>query len=151
MPDRLYRSRHDRMLFGVAGGMARSFNVDPAVVRLVWVLLVLAVGAGVLLYIAAAIVIPEEPTGAFNPSNGGSGAASGSAPDRPAWSAGAGSTIRDNGGGAIVLGLILVVVGGWFLLDRFIDIDGRLFWPAAILVVGLVLVLGSLRGRGERR
>jgi len=49
MRERLYRSRADRMLFGVAGGMGRYFNVDPAIVRLVWVLLFLAVGAGILL------------------------------------------------------------------------------------------------------
>lgn len=135
MRDRLYRSRSDRMLFGVAGGMARYFNVDPAIVRLVWVLLFLAVGAGILLYIAAAIVVPEEPAGAADRSTGGG------AP---------GPMGGDNGSAAIVLGIILVLVGGWFLLDQFIDIDGRLLWPAALLVVGLVLVIGSLRGRSSR-
>jgi len=59
--DRLYRSRDDRMLFGVAGGMADWLDVDPAIVRIVWALLILAGGAGLLLYVVAAIVIPEEP------------------------------------------------------------------------------------------
>src|SRR5689334_12195430 len=59
--DRLYRSRDDRMLFGVAGGMAEWMDLDPAIVRLVWALLILAGGVGLLLYIIAAIVIPEAP------------------------------------------------------------------------------------------
>src|SRR6266542_6490911 len=59
--ERLYRSREDRMLFGVAGGMADWLDMDPAVVRIVWALLIFAAGMGVLLYIVAAIVIPEEP------------------------------------------------------------------------------------------
>ena len=58
MSKRLYRSRDDRMLFGVAGGMARYLDIDPSIVRIVWALLVLAGGAGFLLYIVAAIVIP---------------------------------------------------------------------------------------------
>src|SRR5215212_6557180 len=49
--ERLYRSRSDRMIFGVAGGMADWFDLDPSLVRLVW----------------AAIVIPEEPLGAAAP------------------------------------------------------------------------------------
>ena len=61
MRERLYRSRTDRVLFGVAGGMADWLDVDPSVVRLVWAILVLFGGAGLLLYIIAALVIPEEP------------------------------------------------------------------------------------------
>jgi phage shock protein C len=59
--ERLYRSRDDRMLFGVAGGMADWLDIDPAIVRIVWALLIFAAGTGILLYIVAAIVIPEEP------------------------------------------------------------------------------------------
>lgn len=61
MHERLYRSRDDRMLFGVAGGMADWLDIDPAIVRIVWALLIFAAGTGILLYIVAAIVIPEEP------------------------------------------------------------------------------------------
>ena len=52
------------MLFGVAGGMARFLDLDPSIVRIVWALLAIAGGAGILLYIVAAIVIPEPgPSG----------------------------------------------------------------------------------------
>lgn len=149
MRERLYRSRDDRILFGVAGGMARYFNVDPAIVRLVWVLLFIAAGTGILLYIVAAIVIPEEPAGyAAGSSAATGGATSGlAAADRPPGQAEA--TGRDNGGGAILLGVVLVLVGGWFLLQRFLpQLDSALVWPGILIVVGLVLVFGALRRSG---
>lgn len=45
---------------GVCGGIAEYFDIDPTVVRLIWVLLVLCAGTGVLAYIIAALVMPEE-------------------------------------------------------------------------------------------
>jgi phage shock protein PspC (stress-responsive transcriptional regulator) len=62
---RLYRSRTDRMIAGVAGGMADYFGIDPTIVRLVWVLLLLPGGIpGLLPYLICWIVMPEEPVGA---------------------------------------------------------------------------------------
>jgi phage shock protein C len=48
------------MLGGVAGGIAEYFNIDPTLVRLVWVVLGLAYGSGLLIYLAAWIIVPEE-------------------------------------------------------------------------------------------
>jgi phage shock protein PspC (stress-responsive transcriptional regulator) len=56
---RLHRSRKDRMLFGVCGGLAEYFEIDPVLVRVIFVLLVLS-GAGLLAYIILAIVMPDE-------------------------------------------------------------------------------------------
>jgi phage shock protein C len=60
---RLYRSRSERMLGGVCGGLGGYFSVDPTIVRLLWVLFSLAGGAGVLAYLIAWIIIPDEPRG----------------------------------------------------------------------------------------
>jgi len=57
---KLYRSRENRMIFGVCGGLGDYFDVDPTLVRLVWLLFALW-GAGVLAYLIAWIIIPEEP------------------------------------------------------------------------------------------
>ncbi len=58
---KLVRSRTDRMLCGVCGGIGAYLNVDPTLVRLVWVLCSLAgCGMGLIVYIAAAVIIPEE-------------------------------------------------------------------------------------------
>ncbi|MCK9422409.1 MAG: PspC domain-containing protein [Bacteroidales bacterium] len=59
---RLYRSKKDRMLAGVCGGMGNYFNLDPVLMRLVWVILFFAGGVGFLGYIIAWIIIPEEPS-----------------------------------------------------------------------------------------
>ena len=57
---RLQRSRSDRMLAGVSGGLARYFEIHPAVFRVGFVVLTLLGGAGILIYAAAALVIPDE-------------------------------------------------------------------------------------------
>ena len=58
---RLYRSRTERQLGGVAGGLAQYFSIDPSLVRLLWVIVGLWAGFGLLAYIIAWIIIPEEP------------------------------------------------------------------------------------------
>ncbi|MHA6785610.1 PspC domain-containing protein [Pseudonocardia saturnea] len=61
---RLYRSRSDRMVAGVCGGAARAYDLDPALLRLALVLLtVFGAGAGIVIYVAAWILVPEEPAG----------------------------------------------------------------------------------------
>ncbi len=58
----ILRSRSDRMIAGVCGGLAKYFNIDSSIVRLLWVLATLAsVGLGVLVYIILIFVFPEEP------------------------------------------------------------------------------------------
>src|SRR5919112_2169481 len=98
MRERLYRARHDRMLFGVAGGLARYLGIDSSIVRLVWVLLFLAAGTGILLYIVAAVVIPEEPDG-FT-----SGIAASVGSDAPAGVDRSPTGPRELGNGPIILG-----------------------------------------------
>jgi phage shock protein C len=59
---RLYRSRKERMLGGVCGGLGEHMDVDPTMIRLVWaVVTVLSVGMGILVYLIAWIIIPESP------------------------------------------------------------------------------------------
>ena len=58
---RLYRSRHDRMIGGVCGGLAQYFHMDPTVVRLLAVLGLVIAGGTFWAYIVMMIVVPEEP------------------------------------------------------------------------------------------
>jgi len=57
---KLYRSKKDRMLVGVCGGIGEYFGIDSTLVRILWVLLTLGGGAGLILYIICAIVVPEK-------------------------------------------------------------------------------------------
>lgn len=58
---RLYRSRTEKMIGGVCGGVADYLGIDVTVIRLLWVLVTLLGGAGVLAYLVLWIVIPQEP------------------------------------------------------------------------------------------
>ena len=70
-PRRLYRSRSERMLGGVCGGLAEYFGIDPVIVRIIAVALVFAGGAGVLAYLAAWLLVPEETGGEGDPAAAG--------------------------------------------------------------------------------
>lgn len=57
---RLVRMRDDRMIAGVASGLARYLGLDPVIVRLIFVLLTVSHGSGLLVYLILAIIMPEE-------------------------------------------------------------------------------------------
>ena len=173
--ERLYRSREDRVLFGVAGGMADWLDQDPAVIRLLWALFVVFGGVGLILYIIAAIVIPEEPfetpvmTPQYQPTtDAGSGMAGAAAPAAAGVAGTAAApgvapvagyaypsraerraarrAARGPSNAGVIFGLILILAGGWFLLRDIVPwFDDRLFWPAILIVVGVLLVVAAMR------
>ena len=60
MEKKLYRSKTDKKLAGVCGGMAKYFGIDPTIIRLIWALATVFAFAGLVAYIVCALVIPEE-------------------------------------------------------------------------------------------
>jgi phage shock protein C len=61
---RLYRSRTDRLLFGVCGGLGEYTGIDPTIIRLVWALVSVLMGlglGGLIIYLIAWVIIPEPP------------------------------------------------------------------------------------------
>ena len=63
MAKRLYRSRTDRKIAGVCGCIAEYFDIDPVIIRVLWLVAVCCAGSGLLAYIIALIVIPQAPMG----------------------------------------------------------------------------------------
>ena len=123
----LRRSREDHVIAGVCGGLGRYFGIDPVILRLVFVVLLLAGGSGILLYGVAWIVIPEE---------------------RPGDELGAAPREGGRlGGGAEVFGVALVVVGAFFLLrEAFPDaFDSDYVWPVLLIAIGLVVLARGVR------
>lgn len=150
MNRRLYRSRRDTILGGVAAGVADYINADPALVRIAWAVLVpLTGGLAFLAYIVGWIVIPEAPKRAAvvgdasdDPAMVSDAPADGSAPE-----AGHRSASFDMPGTWVGIGLI--VLGAWFLLrDRLPDIDWSYLWPLVIVGVGVVILVGAIRRSG---
>ena len=179
MNDRLYRSRDDRRLAGVAGGLADLWDADPSLVRIIWALLVVFTGGlALVVYIVMAIVVPDgdphftpmpgavppvDPLDpASTPTSAAPAAASGwtapSATDRgrsarraarPERRTGRGS--RDGAPGALIVGTLLVLLGVFFLAREFLpQIDFDWFWPLVLVGVGAVMVVSALgRGPGD--
>lgn len=161
MPEHLYKSRTNKVFAGVCGGLAEYFHVDPTLIRLGWALAVFVGGTGLILYILAMIIMPEEPVtaGSKSPRETAVPAAAAEGeqvPDdnqavSPASQASAGQpegTERDNKRQQI-LGLILVCVGGYFILERFFPFfNMHNWWPLILIAFGLFLLL---KGKGESR
>jgi phage shock protein C len=167
MADRLYRSRQDRMLAGVAGGLAEMWDADPALIRIVWALLVIFTGGvALLVYIVMAIVVPEaddavpaRPTTRAGSTDAPLPAGSGwetpppSSQEARAQARAARRAARTERGGmsgGVLLGGFLVLLGVFFLVREYLpDIDFNWFWPLVLVALGVVLLASAL-GRGPR-
>lgn len=119
---RLYRSKRDRVIAGIGGGLGDYFGLDPVWFRIGFVVLTLTGGSGLLIYLVLWLVIPEAPEGYEPPTR----AAAASMP------------------AAAMIGAVLIAVGGVALLNMVIPEASRFMWPLALVVVGVVLVLGGL-------
>ena len=61
MEKKLYRSKTNKKICGVCGGLAEYLDVDPTIIRLIWVFALFFAGCGLLAYIIAALLIPQQP------------------------------------------------------------------------------------------
>jgi phage shock protein C len=134
--DRLYRSRRDRMIAGVAGGVAQALRADPALVRIAWAVLVpLTSGLMLLLYIVMAIVVPVRPEEEAEDVDDA---------DAPREEAARGP--RAPGNASVLIGASLIVIGAYFLVRQYLPaIDFGFIWPVILIALGVVLLLGAMR------
>ena len=58
---KIYRSRVNKKICGVCGGIAEYFDTDPTIIRIIWIFASLALGSGLLAYIICAFVMPDKP------------------------------------------------------------------------------------------
>ena len=178
MNNHLYRSRDDRMLAGVAGGLAEHWGADPSLVRLVWALLVIFTGGIALaVYIVMAIVVPEgdgelpqpvwPPTA--QPSAAGAPVGPTPATETPGPAPAATATYseptrrearvaaraarrearrRGVSAAPAVIGVFLVMLGGFFLLREWLpQLDFDWFWPLMLIAVGVLLLVLAIGRR----
>lgn len=130
MDRQLYRSRQNKVIAGVCGGIAEYFRIDPVIVRILWIALG-AFGAGIFIYIIAAFLVPERPKMDFYDTN---------------------TAERDYGSNVdpqknkLVLGGALVLIGVIFMLrEVFHWFDIKLFWPLILILVGAAIVYRDRR------
>jgi phage shock protein PspC (stress-responsive transcriptional regulator) len=169
MNDRLYRSRDDRMIAGVAGGLAEYWGADPSLIRILWAILILPTGfVALVVYIVMALVVPEDPLGYARPALGAAPPAGApGVPDaagevqaqRAMQLAGerearrearrmARAARRGDGGRNVALffGALLILAGVWFLIDQYMpSFDTDWFWPLALVALGVVVLVMAVR------
>jgi len=159
MEKRLYRSRSNRMIWGICGGLAEYFDIDPTIVRIIAVLLLLAKGVGILAYIILAIVVPLEKSKAETPKEtikenvdeiAGTAREFGRevratfGEDEKKSMTGNSTKYRSH----IVIGLIIIAVGLLLLLSNvnlLWWLRWTYLWPIPIIIVGLLIIFGARR------
>ncbi len=142
---RLHKSRNDKILFGVAGGTAEYFDIDPVLARVGWVALaIISGGFLILLYIVLAIIMPDNPRQATQRLSEDDDHMDDhdDMPDSEARSRGSKRMTR------YILAVVLIAFGGLMLLNNlgvFSSIRWDIVWPIAIVGVGLAILVPSLR------
>jgi phage shock protein C len=148
MNGKLYRSRTDKFLGGVCGGLGQYLNVDSSIVRILFLLLMFGSGIGLLLYILLWIILPLEGGTASVPRTGA---------EFEQRMQGLGDDIRDatrtpHPQAGLWFGAALVILGGILFLER-LDIawlswvHTDIIWPVLIIVIGVAFLFrGWKRG-----
>jgi phage shock protein C len=152
---RLYRSRRDGLIAGVCGGLAEYFDVDPSLVRLVFILATFLGGVGLIVYIVAWLIVPENPeqspTASFEKNQklkeevvgelrrvGSTLAEKFESMEDP--------ETRPERRSTIFFGLALIVLGAAFLFKNFIPwLELEKLWPVLLIGVGVLLLVGGAR------
>ena len=160
MEHKLYRSRTDRMLFGVCGGLAKYFGIDSSLMRIIMVLLALAGGVGVLMYFVMAFIVPLEGSTTSAPRD----VIVENAEDVRTTAENLGKEFRDTFGGKKTdsgdvsqlqarrrnwFGVIVIIIGVIILLSTF-GFFHQLWgvaWAVALIVIGVVVILSVTRKR----
>ena len=162
MVRKLHRSRSERMIWGVCGGLARHLNVDPTLVRLVMVLLVFANGLGILIYIVMAVIVPLEGSKTTEPKE----TILENVEEIKKTAGELGEEIRSifgeeqaeakDGEGIYrwrreLIGTVLIVAGLAFLVENFnlFWFDLIRLWPLLLVGAGLLFILTTWRRRHE--
>ncbi|MCK4569295.1 MAG: PspC domain-containing protein [Bacteroidales bacterium] len=144
----LYRSKHDSMIGGVASGIGQSINMDPTLIRILFILLVMVGGGGVILYIILWVVLPldDQLSTNVNTNNmeenktqeGGKG------PDFTQQN----PIFKKKDDGSLIAGLILITLGVIFLVIRYVPrINFGDLWPVILIVIGIVLLRNAFVGK----
>lgn len=151
MENRLYRSRTDQMVGGVCGGLGAYLKIDATIIRLLFVLLALGSGVGLILYLILWVIVPYEGEGAV----GGANTVRSGGDEMAERLRTMGDDIRHairepNPKTGLIMGATLIILGAVFLLDnlnlpwlRWFDFD--VLWPLLLVAGGIALIWQRVR------
>ena len=145
MAKRLYRSRTDSVIAGVAGGIGEYLDIDPVLIRIAFVVATFAGGVGIIMYIIAWVIMPEArgsqtqvpPVGEPSASSAEqSGEATTTTEAEPA----------QRGRGGVIGGTVLIALGLLFLADNFFPrFDVFDYWPLIFVALGAAMLYRATR------
>ena len=159
MEKRLYRSRSDRMIWGVCGGLAKYFDMDPTIVRVIAVLSIFVTGLGIIAYIIMAIVLPLENSKATEPKD----TIKENVEEMKETASELGPEIRSTLAGEegeseeiakirhrrlTIFGIIIIVLGVLFLLgslNLFWWFNWGNLWPLILVAIGVLIIVSTRR------
>ena len=156
--DKLYRSRIDKTIGGVCGGLADYFDIDVVLIRVIFVLLLLFGGGGFLIYIIMWIIIPAQPFDYSTPDyqnknadNATSGKDNSEEAEIIYESKDNNTESKDNirskrqSNTGLYAGVILIFVGMIFLVDKLMPwFSFKEFWPLLFVLLGIILIKPDL-------
>ena len=152
---RLYKSRKYKVIDGVCGGIAEYFDVDPVIIRLIFVIGVFVGGSGIIAYIIGMIIIPSSKEQAYQDDTG---------KDEEVLT---GEVItkqtetdvnvqeethdeikhKDSGRSGLIFGIVLIAIGAFFILDRIPFFYQPLWWLRRhlwdVLIPAVMIILGA--------
>lgn len=140
---RLYRSQKDKIIGGVSGGLADYFNIDVALVRIAFVLLLLFGGGGFLAYVILWIVIPMRP---INFTKAGNTEEGDDIKDESTKNSENSKSIQNKKNNtSLIAGLVLILVGLLILVDRIMPFYNIIdFWPLILIIIGALMIKPEL-------
>lgn len=150
MEKKLYRDESRKVIAGVCAGLADYFGIDVSIVRLVFLLTLIFKGGGMLIYIVLWIVLPKKPY-PFNPPFTDYTVPPAAPPFDPQFF----NLPQKRSTGTIIAGVVLVLLGVYFILDNFNiipDWDFDHCWPVILIAIGIVFVCsGSKKQPWEKQ
>lgn len=153
MEKKLYRSKKNEVVAGVCGGIGEYFDVDPTIIRIIFIILTIWGGAGIILYIIGMLVIPYEGQDLKQSQERNKERAK----EMGKKIEMAAHDIKDevskkskNRDGSVYLGLIIILLGIIFLLRKWFSwFDFEYLWPLFLILIGILILTSSKRKGGE--
>lgn len=137
MPEQLHKSRTNKVFAGVCGGLADYFKVDATLIRLAWALAFFFGGTGLILYILAMIIMPEDPSSKSQEIKNDEDTITETEEKEKKELPVVDAEEKKHQ----IFGLILVGLGGYFLVEKFFPLfHFQNWWPIILILIGIFIL-----------
>lgn len=141
MAQRLYRDTENKVFFGVAAGLANYFNVDPIIIRLIFIAIVFAGGSGFLIYLICIFLMPKRyANDNFNSENFRE---ENSFPDEKI-------VTKEKNNKSVMIGATFIILGLFFLVEKFVPMFSfHNYYPLLMIAIGAAFLVNAFYSKVE--